>query len=191
MVPRGVQSDDLAGGLRSTGGHPLHIQVQAFCQCGWTGPTRCWGSATPAAERADLAAHLAATGHQLFPIGMPTADGYHQACGHFHQLNDACPVPADSPRGRLERITGASTLCQPDRALDRLAAIGQLRAWLDDEEQQAAIGARMACCTWTEMGEAVGSTPQAARARWGRLIARCEQAGLLDRARTSSHRRSD
>jgi hypothetical protein len=118
--------DDLHGGLRSTGRLPLHLQVQAFCQCGWTGLKRPWDRDAGDAERAELAAHLADSDHRKIPIGVPTPDGYHQACGHFHQLNDACPVPPDSPRGLLQRIAGGSTIGRRDRALDRLTAIDEL-----------------------------------------------------------------
>ena len=110
MELRAVQPDDLHGGLRSTGSHRLHLQVHAFCQCGWTGPQRPWDSLAGDAERAELAAHLADSGHREFPIGVPPPEGYHHACGHFHGLNDACPVPADSPAGVLERIVGGSTI---------------------------------------------------------------------------------
>jgi hypothetical protein len=133
MVLRSLPPDDLHGGLRSTG-HPLHLQVHALCQCGWTGPKWPWDHDAGDAERADLAAHLADSGHRMFPIGVPTPDGYHQSCGHFHQLNDHCPVPPGSPRGLLQRIAGGSTIGRRDQALDRLTAVDELRAWLDDQE---------------------------------------------------------
>jgi len=80
----------------------------------------------------------------------------------------------------MRRITTGSTLGPPARALDRLAAIEELRAWLDDQENEAAIGARLTRCTWAEMGTAIGATRQAAWNRWGQMIARYENAGILD-----------
>jgi hypothetical protein len=78
----------------------------------------------------------------------------------------------------LERIFGGSTV-GPDRGLDRLTAIDEMRAWLDGEEQPAAIGVRMAGCTWIQMGEAIGANRQTAMHRWGQMIARYEHAGLV------------
>jgi hypothetical protein len=177
MALRTVQPQELHGGLRATGSHPLHIVVEAFCQCGWTGPPHPWAVGVRATEQAELDAHLADNDHTPFP---DDADGYHSyGCGHFHQLNDACPYPPDSPAGQLRRITTGSTLGHPDRALDRLSAIEELRAWLDDQEKEAAIGARLARCTWNEMGQAIGSTRQAAWNRWGQMITRYENAGVL------------
>lgn len=177
MSLRSVQPDELHGGLRSTGRDPLHLTVGAFCQCGWSGPTHPCAAGARDTERAELVAHLADSGHQPFP---DDADGYHQACGHFHDLNDTCPYNPDSPAGQLRRITNGCTLGHPEQALDRLTAIEQLRAWLDDEEKQAAIGARLTRCTWNEMGHAIGATRQAAWNRWGPMIARYENAGILD-----------
>jgi hypothetical protein len=90
MELRSVRPDELHGGLSATGSYPLHVRVQAFCQCGWTGPTHPWDSAARAAERAELTAHLASSGHRPFPDSLPPPDGYHLACGHFHHLNDCC-----------------------------------------------------------------------------------------------------
>jgi hypothetical protein len=177
MTVRRVRADELHGGLRSTGSHPHHLAVHAFCQCGWTGPTHPWDAGAADLERAELAAHLADSGHTAFP---DDADGYHSyGCGHFHELNDACPYRPDSPAGQLRRITTGSTLGHPDRALDRLTAIEALRAWLDDQEKEAAIGARLSRCTWNEMGAAIGATRQAAWNRWGQMINRYENAGVL------------
>lgn len=162
MELRLVESNDFCAGLRSTGSHPDHVVVQAFCQCGWTGPTHPWLPGAGDDERDELAAHIAATGHHPFTWGVPTPDAYHGACGHFHDLNDACPVPADSPRGRLQRITA------------------ELEAWLHDQEAQALIGARLAGCTWTDIASAVGVTVDDATRRWGPMIGRYERAGLLD-----------
>jgi hypothetical protein len=180
MGVRLVASNHFRGGMRAAGSHPDHLVVQAFCQCGWTGRRLPWQPGAGDAERAELAAHIAASGHQEFTWGVPAPDGYHGACGHFHDLNDACPVPAHSPQGRLQRITTGSTLTRPDRAADRLAAVAELRAWLDDQQTQAIIGARMAGCTWSDMADAAGVTADEARRRWGPMIGRYEQAGLLD-----------
>lgn len=179
MVLRAVRPDEFHGGLRATGSHPLHLRVQAFCQCGWTGPNRPWDGDAHAAEQCDLTAHMTTSGHQRFGEGLPPPDGYHVACGHFHDLNDCCPAPLSSPAGRLRRITTGSTLGHPDRAVDRIAAIWETRLWLEDEEAQAAIGARMAGCTWAQMGKAIGGDGPAATERWGQMIARYENAGIL------------
>jgi hypothetical protein len=179
MKLRPVKPDELHGGLSATGSLPLHIRVQAFCQCGWTGPTHPWDSAARAAERAELTAHMASSGHRPFPDSLPPPDGYHVACGHFHDLNDCCPLPVDSPAGRLRRITTGSTLGYPERALDRLAAVAGMQVWIAEEEAQAVIGARTAGCTWAHMCAAIGSDRGAATDRWGQLIARYEHAGLL------------
>jgi hypothetical protein len=180
MGLRLIPSVDAHGGLRSSGSHRCHIIVEAFCQCGWVGPAHPWQPGAGLAEREELAAHLADSGHHEFPIGVPPPEGYHYACSHFHQLNDACPIPADSARGRIERITVGSTLGRPDRALDRLAAIAEVDTWLGDQEKEAVLGARIARCTWAEIGDAVGVTGDDARRRWGPMIARYERAGLLD-----------
>lgn len=166
------------GGFRSAG-HKRHIEVQAWCQCGWSGPRRQLRPGARAAEGADLTAHLVATGHQEFPVGVPSPDGYHPACGHFHTLDDACPVPAVKPPARLPR-TAVAAGTEHSRALERLTAIEELREWLDDQEQQAAIGARMARCSWTEMGQAIGASKQAAWNRWGKMVARYETTALAE-----------
>jgi hypothetical protein len=102
----------------------------------------------------------------------------HLACGHPHRLNDECVVPADSPRGRLNRAL-YSTSTDPARALDRLAAVEELQKLLKDQEHQAVLGARMAGCSWIEMGEAIGWTRRRAHARWGEMVRRFEAGGLL------------
>jgi hypothetical protein len=163
--------------------------VRAFCQCGWTGTAHHWGPGARHDEEDELAAHVADSGHREFATGVPAPDGYHDACGHFHELNDACPIPANSPRGRIERVTVGSTLGRPDRALDRLTAIADLHAWLTEQEQQAIIGARMARCTWAEIGQALGVADGDAKRRWGPMIDRYEQAGLLDGDRSPTEAR--
>jgi hypothetical protein len=44
------------------------------------------------------------SGLTLLSDGVPAADGLHLACGHFHDFEDSCPAPVDSPPGRLERV---------------------------------------------------------------------------------------
>ncbi len=63
--------------------------------------------------------------------------------------------------------------------MDRVAATVQLRRWVTDIEIQAVIGARMARCTWAEIGTGAGTTKQGAYNRWGKMIDRYEAAGLL------------
>ncbi|MGH9069232.1 MAG: hypothetical protein ACRD0J_17350 [Acidimicrobiales bacterium] len=176
---RSVGPDEIHGGLASSG-WGTEIRVRAFCQCGWEGPSRPWGPGAAAAEQADLDEHLGATGHSRFPGGVPTPEGLHLACGHFHGFQGACPIPHDSPRGRLERAV-QPVLGDRVAGLDRLAAIDELRAWLGEQEQQTVIGARMARATWAEMGAAVGVSRQGAWNRWGPVVKRYEQAGLLDK----------
>ncbi|HEX3539378.1 MAG TPA: hypothetical protein VHT75_02935 [Acidimicrobiales bacterium] len=184
-----MASSDAHGGLRSSGSHQSHIIVGAFCRCGWVGPSHPWCPGANRAEQEELAAHLADSGHHEYRIGVPPPEGYHYACGHFHQLNDACPIAADSSRGRVERITVGSTLGRPDRALDRLAAIAELNTWIGDQEKEAVIGARLTRCTWAEIGDAVGVTEEDAQHRWGPMIARYERSGLLDADRSPTDRR--
>ncbi len=164
----------------------MYVQVielrdnPAFCQWGWNGPSHPGGDAGAVdGESADLAAHLAASGHQPFADGVPALDGYHQACGHFHDLNCCCPAPPDSPTGRLRRVTSGGTLGHPERALDRLAALAEMRVWLDDQEAAAVIGARMAGCTWAQMGQTIGGDGETVRDRWGQMIAPFALVGLL------------
>jgi hypothetical protein len=64
-------------------------------------------------------------------------------------------------------------------ALDRLRAVRELRGWLAEQEQHAVIGARMARATWTEIGEAWGTSRQGAFNRWGDRIKRFEASGVL------------
>jgi hypothetical protein len=181
---RSVQAHELHGGRRSRGASWSTIQVQAWCQCGWASAWRSWTNGTTAtnvadAVRADLDDHQAASGHTPVPSGCPGPAGYHQRCGWFHTFDDACPAPPDSTAGRIQRVAQA-TINNPARALDRLAAINELRAWLDDQEAQAVIGARMARCTWQDIAGAFGITRHAARDRWEPQIKRYEAVGLLD-----------
>lgn len=175
---------DYHGGLYSAGWSITSMHVKAFCQCGWSAATRRWGAGVGPLVKADLDAHLAESGHTAFPDGFDEEgfgrlDRWHLACGYFHDFQDACPAPYDSPRGRLERAMQA-TVSDPTAALDRLAAIDELRKSLDEQEEMAVIGARMARVTWAEMGQAVGTSRQGAFNRWGAAIKRYEAAGLVD-----------
>lgn len=184
-TPRSIQAHDLHAGRRAHGATWATTRVQAWCQCGWASPWRHWAQdpSTTAvvneAVRADLADHHTSTGHTAFPAGQPQPPGYHQRCGWFHAFDDACPTPADSPAGRIQRVAQAS-LRNPVTALDRLAAINELRAWLDDQEIQAVIGARMTRCRWESVALAAGITREHALDRWASQIARFEAAGLLE-----------
>jgi hypothetical protein len=174
-----VRPTELHGGLASSG-YDLSVTVWAWCQCGFTGPRRAsLAPETRQLEQADLEEHLAMSGHTAFLDGTPGADGLHRACGHFHDFQDSCPAPPDSPRGQLGRAMRA-TLNDPTAALDRLAAIAELRSWLEEQEQMAVIGARMSRATWAEMGSAIGTSRQGAWNRWGTMVRRYEEAGLLD-----------
>ncbi|HMG43924.1 MAG TPA: hypothetical protein VK611_21505 [Acidimicrobiales bacterium] len=134
----------------------------------------------PSPDTALLAIELLRHDHDdvLSDARRPKEPEVHQACGHAHRLNDECPVPPDSARGLLQRAL-YSTSTDPERALDRLCAVHQLQGRLNDEESEAVLGARMAGCTWIQMGEAIGSTRMLARARWAAMVRRFEAAGML------------
>lgn len=158
------------------------LGVWADCSCGWSGPMRwCEGEILSAdvgeAVRADRAAHEAETGHGEDPdIG---AEGRHDfGCGFYHRLTVSCPLPSRSPAGRVHRVV-RGTLNDRRAALDRLAAIDELRGWLAEQEQEAVVGARLARATWAEMGSAVGISRQGAFNRWGSAVKNLEAAGLL------------
>jgi hypothetical protein len=185
----------LGCGRRSQGPTWSAIHVQAFCQCGWATSWQPWASnpaAAPAAIHmidAALEDHSRQIGHQRFPHdGIPEVDGYHQRCGWFHDFQDACPIPPDSPAGQITRICGLPTHGDPMRSLDRLTAIQQLQTWLDDQQLQAIIGARLTGCAWPDIAAAVGVTTQHATAKWGALIGRYEAAGLLTPDRSQRYR---
>jgi hypothetical protein len=173
-------------GRRSRGPTWSAIQVQAFCQCGWVTHWQPWTSDPTAAAAAlhmidaALEDHTRQIGHRPFPHdGIPEVDGYYQRCGWLHGFQDACPIPPDSPAGQMTRICGLPTLGDPFRSLDRLAAIEELRTWLDDQQLQAIIGARLAGCAWPDIAVAAGVTTQDATAKWGAVIGRYEALGLL------------
>jgi hypothetical protein len=173
-------------GRRSRGPTWSAIHVQAFCRCGWATNWQPWTSAPTAAAAAihmidaALKDHSRQSGHQPFPHdGIPEVDGYHQRCGWFHGFQDACPIPPDSPAGQLARVGAVPTLGDRVRSLHRLAAIQQLRAWLDDQQLEAIIAARLSGCTWPNIAQAADVTTQDARDQWGPLIGRYEAAGLL------------
>jgi hypothetical protein len=135
-------------GRRSRGPTWSAIHVQAFCKCAWATSWQPWATNPAAAAAAihmidaALEDHSRQSGHRPFPHdGTPEVDGYHQRCGWFHGFQHACPIPPDAPAGQMTRICGLPTLGDPMRSLDRLAAIQQLRTWLDDQQLQAIIGA--------------------------------------------------
>lgn len=168
-------------GLRSSGAYEM--KAFAFCGCGWRGSPRRLRHTMAAGVRQELelerAAHEEASGHRLDDAIPPWSD-HHLACGFYHGLNDACPLPTDSAGGRLLRAMIASTP-DPTRSLDRLMAISELRTMLDHEERQAVIGARMARCAWVDLANAMDTTKGAVLQRFGDLIARYEAVGLLPR----------
>jgi hypothetical protein len=75
-------------------------------------------------------------------------------------------------------VIEAST-SEPSVALDRLAAVVELRDWLDEQQLMAVIGARMARCPWEDLGAAMDLTEPEVRCRFGPLMRRYEDAGLL------------
>lgn len=54
----------------------------------------------------------------------------------------------------------------PAEHLDRLATIAQRRQALDGEQFAGVLDARLARCTWAEIGAALGVTAQAAQQRY-------------------------
>ena len=195
LRPVPAHADDFAdeeffSKLRARSGVPARDDLMVFadCNCGWSGPVRwCDGQLLPAevakAVRADRAGHEADTGHGTDPeVG---AEGRHDfGCGFYHELSGRCPLPPDSPAGRVQRVL-QGTLGNRRAALDRLAAIDELRSWLADQETEAVIGARLGRATWAEMGTAVGITRQGAFNRWGQTVKAYEAAGLLHPAATA------
>lgn len=89
------------------------------------------------------------------------------------------PAPADSPQGLLERAL-RSTVSDPSVALDRLAAVDGLRQLLAGLEGRAVLGARLAGCSWAQMGAAVDVTSWQAYCRWREQVRRFEAAGLVE-----------
>lgn len=143
----------------ATGYTAVHLDPKderhAVCTCGWSGPRR-----------------------NTYEHAAQDERDHYRDSGHYPLQRDA---PPDSPARQLQRITRGPVLTNPARALDRLTAIRELRAWLDDKEPQAVIGARMARATWDEIGAAWGgASRQAAYNRWGRMIKRYEQTRLLE-----------
>lgn len=176
--------EEFCSKLRARSGAPARDDLAVFadCNCGWAGPVRwCDGQLLPpevsAAVRADRAGHEADTGHgEDLEVG---AEGRHDfGCGFYHSLTGRCPLPPDSPAGRVHRVL-RGTLANRHAAIDRLAAIDELRSWLATQEAEAVIGARLARATWAEMGSAVGVTRQGAFNRWGQTVKSYEDAGLL------------
>ncbi len=173
--------DDYRHGIRTTGRFQA-VSAWGFCGCGRQGTRWQWrapGEEAGPVISVELTVHEATTGHRTADGGVPAPDDYHAACGAFHRFDDDCLIPPTSPAGRVHRAAVA-TSTDAALALDRLRAIQELRAWLDDEEAQAVIGCRLARATWAEMGDAIGSTRQAAFNRWSATIKRYESVGLID-----------
>ena len=173
-------------GRHSRGGTWLSIEVRAFCECGWTTRWQHWavppGAASAAVSEtsAALAEHQVSTGHHLYRgAGVPEPDGYHQACGWFHAFQDCCPAPPTSPTGRLSRTCAALSLQGKAAALDQIAAIVELRDWLDEQHTHGIIRARIAGCAWTDIAAAGATDAGDVQRRWGPMIRRYEAAGLL------------
>jgi hypothetical protein len=162
---------------------------QARCGCGWRGGLH--ARPTPAGD--DAKGHHVDTGHRLGgpgdadlpesgqrtanPSTAPAGRWHHARCGWVHSWADDCPTAATSVTGRVRRILNPAR----DDAADRLAAVYELGRWLDDEEHQAVIHARMSGVSWAEIGAAFGGlSRQAAHNRWGSLIRGMEAAGLVD-----------
>jgi hypothetical protein len=127
-----------------------------------------------------LAEHQVSTGHHLYRgDGVSEPDGYHQACGWFHAFQDCCPAPPTSPTGRVSRTCAALSLKGKAAALDQIAAIAELREWLDEQQTHGIIRARIAGCAWTDIAAAGATDAGDVQRRWGPMIRRYEAAGLL------------
>ena len=183
MTARLVPVEQLAAhsGLYARGA--LDVSVFAGCTCGWSSTAvHLRRSIMPAGLResleAERAGHEQASGHGEDRTVVPVPVGLHVGCGFYHGLNDDCPVGTDSPRGLLLRVLEASA-SESSVALDRLAAAAELRAWLDEQELMAVIGARLARCSWEDVGGAMALGEPEVWRRFGPLIHRYEVAGLL------------
>ena len=84
-------------------------------------------------------------------------------------------APATSDLGRFFRATGHVRSLGVDQdpdpapALDKLAAIRELRDRLAEEADQGALAARKLGATWEQIGAALDLTRQAAQQRWGNV----------------------
>ena len=176
MTPTTVDPTILVGYLTSSG-RGVRIVVQARCTCGWAGPSRAWSADCLTAENEDLDRHSHVSRHQLLDQDGP-AGPVHARCAHVHDRHDDCPVPYDSPAGLLTS-TVRSSLTSPEAATDRLQAVCRLADWVTSQRLEAVIGARISGLDWAQLAHATGITETEARARWGELIGRLEQARLL------------
>jgi hypothetical protein len=77
-----------------------------------------------------------------------------------------------------------------DQLADQLAAIVELRHWLDEEEAYGVIRACLAGCAWADITVVMTATTGDVDNRWAPLIGRYEVAGLLKPTPTDEHRRS-
>lgn len=159
-------------------GRGVRMVVRARCSCGWAGPVRPWGAESAAGEQADLDAHVELSGHQALVDQDFDVPVVHPRCGHLHDSYDDCPVPYDSPAGRLVRTVQAS-LASPEKAADRLHAASRLAEWVADQQLQAVVGARIAGLDWARIARAAGITDHQARHRWGELVQHLEDAQLV------------
>lgn len=173
-------------GRCSRGGTWLSIEVRAFCECGWTTRWQHWAvppgaaSAAQSAINGALAEHDVNTGHHQYRgDGAPVPDGYHQACGWFHAFQDCCPAPPTSPTGRVSRTCACLSLTGKAAALDQIAAIAELRVWLEEQQTNGIIRARIAGCAWTDIAAAGATDARDVQRLWGPMIRRYEAAGLL------------
>jgi hypothetical protein len=64
-------------------------------------------------------------------------------------------------------------------ALDQIAAIAELREWLDEQQTHGIIRARIAGCAWTDIAAAGATDAGDVQRRWGSMVRRYEAAGLL------------
>jgi hypothetical protein len=184
-------------GRRSRGRAWLTVEVQAFCECGWATPWQLWATPPDAAAKAStrtktaLDEHQAFTTHRRFPNDRwPEPDGYHHRCGWFHDFQDVCPAPPTSTTGRVNRVSGGSSLGDRTATLDQLAAIHELRDWLDEQEAHGVIRARLAGFAWADIAVVTATTTGDAYNRWAPLIHRYEAAGLLKPTPAEENRRS-
>jgi len=83
-------------------------------------------------------------------------------------------VPPTSDLGRFFRATSHVRSLgvedpDPAPALDKLAAIRELRDRLGDEADQGALAARKLGASWSQIGDALCVSKQAAQQNWGNI----------------------
>lgn len=149
--------------------------VQAGCDCGWVGPRRPLEPSGDADINSDLEQHLVEIGCARVIID---DDRAHRGCGYRHDFHDECPLPPTSPAGRLRRALH-SGLGDPDRALDRIRAITELRSFLDDQQAEAVIAVALNQSSWSDLADAANMSIDEAKARWAHQLDRYANAGIL------------